>query len=51
MFTIDNNFCRKNGIKNNKTLWYSVESDEQNLQAFTIMSNKISNASSGEHNF
>ncbi len=51
VFTVDNSFCKKNKIKKNKTLWYSVENNDQNLQAFTVMSNKLSGVSSGEHNF
>ena len=51
VFTIDNSFCKKNNLQKNKTLWYSVESNEQNLQAFTVLSNKFSSVSSGEHNF
>ena len=49
--TINNDFCKKLKVKNNNTLWYSVESESQNLQAFTVVSNNNSGVSSGEHNF
>tara|TARA_Y100000022_G_scaffold29368_2_gene22793 strand:+ start:556 stop:2016 length:1461 start_codon:yes stop_codon:yes gene_type:complete len=49
--TLNNDFCKKLKIKNDNTLWYSVESNSQNLQAFTVTSNNKSGVSSGEHNF
>ncbi len=48
---IDNDFFKNLGINNKETLWYSVESKNQNLQAFTIFTNKKTGISSGEHNF
>ena len=51
MLTINDLFCKKIKVKNDNTLWYSIESGAQNLQAFTVLSNKSTGASSGEHNF
>ena len=50
-FIIDNKYCKKNNISNDNIIWYSIESEAQNLQGFTVLASKSSGVSSGEHNF